>query len=47
VVTPPELKQAVEAELQWMEAIKAAGYDLAAQARPARPTRWERSPTIR
>ena len=30
-ITPPELKQAVEAEIQWMQAIKAAGYDLAAQ----------------
>jgi hypothetical protein len=31
-ITPPELKQAVEAEMLWMQAIKEAGYDLAAKA---------------
>ncbi len=34
-ITPPELKLAVEAELQWMQAIKDAGYDLYAPNAPA------------
>ncbi len=34
-ITPAELKSAVEVELQWMQAIKDAGYDLQTQNVPA------------